>query len=34
MSIYIHVRNQHKIDTVNSIFNMKCGENVANFNAN
>ena len=26
MSIYTHINNQHKIDTVNSIFNMKRSE--------
>lgn len=34
MSIYTHVSNQHKIDTVNTIFNMKRGENVANLKVN
>lgn len=34
MSIYTHISDQHKIDTVNSIFNMKCGENVASLKVN
>lgn len=29
MSIYTHIQEKHKLDTVNSIFDKKCGENVA-----
>lgn len=34
MSVYTHINNQHKIDTVNSVFNMKRSENVANLKVN
>ncbi len=34
MSIYTHLNNQHKIDVINTVFKIECGENVANTTIN